>query len=175
MTIREGVQLVQNLLLIGIGRDIHGTDFSVVGAKIFLGLQRSGQPLFLIFGIVLKFSGVPAALEYVSDLVNGLQQISAGNFHIPFQASGDSNIGLVRSSHIGTGKAEATIKNIVLGVKLGTLCVVADLVEMFPPLSATFYRPFCNTSARYYASTLDASALSMGNLRASEISESSQY
>ena len=50
-------------------------------------------------------------------------------------------------------------------------------VEMSPPLSTTFSRPFCTTSARYCASTLEASALSMGatDLRASGISESSRF
>ena len=49
--------------------------------------------------------------------------------------------------------------------------------EMSPPLSSTFSRPFCTTSARYCASTLEASALSMGatDLRASGISKSSRF
>ena len=50
-------------------------------------------------------------------------------------------------------------------------------VEMTPPLSATFSKALCTTSARYCASTLEASALSMGaiNLRESGISESSRF
>ena len=46
-----------------------------------------------------------------------------------------------------------------------------------PPLSSTLSRPFCTTSARYWASTLDASALSMGAtaLRASGIPASSRF
>ena len=50
-------------------------------------------------------------------------------------------------------------------------------VEMPPPLSATFSRPFCTTSARYCANILEASALSIGatDLRASGISTSSQF
>ena len=50
-------------------------------------------------------------------------------------------------------------------------------MEISPPLSSTLSRPFCTTSARYCASTFDASALSMGatDLRASGISESSRF
>ena len=49
--------------------------------------------------------------------------------------------------------------------------------SMPPPLSCTFSRPFCTTSVRYCASTLAASAVSMGavDLRASGISASSRF
>ena len=53
----------------------------------------------------------------------------------------------------------------------------AICASMPPPLSCTLSKPFCTTSVRYCASTLEASAVSMGavDLRASGTSESSRF
>ena len=121
------LQLVQNLLLVGVGRNIHGVHFDVVGAKVFFRFQRPGQPLLLILGVVLKFVGVPVALEGGGDLVNGLRQIPPGDLHIPLQAAGDSGIGQVGGTHIGGGEAGIPVKDIGLGVEAGAFGIVADL------------------------------------------------
>ena len=89
------LQLVQDLLLVGVGRDIHGVHFGVVGVEVFFCPQRPGQPLLLILGVVLKLAGVPVALEGGGDLVDGLRQIPAGHLHIPLQTTGDGGVGQV--------------------------------------------------------------------------------
>ena len=76
-------QLVQDLLLIGVGGDIHGVHFGVVGVEVFFRFQRTGQPLLLILGVILKFVGIPVALEGGGDLVDGFRKIPAGDLHIP--------------------------------------------------------------------------------------------
>ena len=78
-----GLQLVQNFLLVGVRRNVHGVHFGVVGVEVFFRLQRPGQPLLLILGVILKLAGVPVALEGGGDLVDGLRQIPAGHLHIP--------------------------------------------------------------------------------------------
>ena len=66
------LQLVQNLLLVGVGCDIHGVHLGVVGVEVFFRLQRPSQPLLLLLGVVFKFRGIPVALEGGGDLVDGL-------------------------------------------------------------------------------------------------------
>ena len=51
-----GLQLVQNFLLVGVGRNVHGVHFVVVGVEVFFCLQRPGQPLLLILGVILKLA-----------------------------------------------------------------------------------------------------------------------
>ena len=121
------LQLVQDLLLVGVGSDIHGVHFGVVCVEVFFCLQRPGQPLLLILGVVLKFAGVPVALKGGGDLVNSLRQIPAGDLHIPLQTAGDGGIGKIGGTHIGRGEAGIPIKDIGLGVEPGALGVVADL------------------------------------------------
>ena len=65
------LQLVQNLLLVGIGVDVHGVDVGIVGVEIFFRFQRIGQTLFLSPIIVLKFAVIPVILEGSGDLVDG--------------------------------------------------------------------------------------------------------
>lgn len=65
------LQLVQNLLLVGIGVDVHGVDIGIVGVEIFFRFQRIGQTLFLSLIIVLKFAVIPVILEGSGDLVDG--------------------------------------------------------------------------------------------------------
>ena len=64
------LQLVQNLLLVGIGVDVHGVDTRIVGVEIFFRLQRPRQALFLILRVVFKFAVIPVILEGSGDLVD---------------------------------------------------------------------------------------------------------
>ena len=64
------LQLVQNLLLVGIGVDVHGVDISIVGVEIFFRLQRPHQALSLILRVVFKFAVIPVILEGSGDLVD---------------------------------------------------------------------------------------------------------
>ena len=65
------LQLVQNLLLVGIGVDVHGVDVGIVGVEIFFRLQRPCQALSLILRVVFKFAVIPVILEGSGDLVDG--------------------------------------------------------------------------------------------------------
>ncbi len=65
------LQLVQNLLLVGIGIDVHGVDIGIVGIEIFFRFQRPCQALSLILRVVFKFAVIPVILEGSGDLVNG--------------------------------------------------------------------------------------------------------
>ena len=65
------LQLVQNLLLVGIGVDVHGVDVSIVGVEIFFRLQCPCQALFLILCVVFKFAVIPVILKGSGDLVDG--------------------------------------------------------------------------------------------------------
>ena len=65
------LQLVQNLLLVGIGVDVHGVDVSIVGVEIFFRLQCPCQALFLILRVVFKFAVIPVILKGSCDLVDG--------------------------------------------------------------------------------------------------------
>ena len=121
------LQLVQNLLLVGIGSDVHGVDFGVIGIEVFFRLQRPGQPLLLILGVILKLAGIPVALEGGGNLVDGLRQIPAGDLHIPLQAAGDGGVGQVGGAHIGGGEAGIPVKDVGLGMEPGALGVVTDL------------------------------------------------
>ena len=64
------LQLVQNLLLVGIGVDVHGVDVSIVGVEIFFRFQRPRQALSLILRVVFKFAVIPVILEGSGDLVD---------------------------------------------------------------------------------------------------------
>ena len=65
------LQLVQNLLLIGIGVDIHGVDFGIVGVEVFFCFQGTGKAFFLAFIIILKFPVIPVILKGRGDFING--------------------------------------------------------------------------------------------------------
>ena len=65
------LQLVQNLLLVGIGVDVHGVDVGIVGVEIFFRLQCPCQALFLILRVVFKFAVIPVILKGSGDLVDG--------------------------------------------------------------------------------------------------------
>ena len=64
------LQLVQNLLLVGIGVDVHGVDVGIVGVEIFFRLQCPCQALFLILCVVFKFAVIPVILKGSGDLVD---------------------------------------------------------------------------------------------------------
>ena len=64
------LQLVQNLLLVGIGVDVHGVDVGIVGVEIFFRFQRPRQALSLILRVVFKFAVIPVILEGSGDLVD---------------------------------------------------------------------------------------------------------
>ena len=65
------LQLVQNLLLVGIGVDVHGVDVGIVGVEIFFRLQCPSQALSLILRVVFKFAVIPVILKGSGDLVDG--------------------------------------------------------------------------------------------------------
>lgn len=65
------LQLVQNLLLVGIGIDVHGVDIRIVGIEVFFRLQRPRQALSLILRVVFKFAVIPVILEGSGDFVDG--------------------------------------------------------------------------------------------------------
>ena len=121
------LQLVQNFLLIGVGSDIHGVHFDIVGVEVFFRLQRPGQPLLLILGVILKFVGIPVALKGGCDLVDGLRQIPVSDFHIPLQTAGDGDVGQIGGAHVGRSEAGIPVKDIGFGMEPGALGVVADL------------------------------------------------
>ena len=79
------------------------------------------------------------------------------------------------SARWSTPSAAKSASLVVVWMVLTIWFASSICASMPPPLSCTLSRPFCTTSVRYCASTLDASAVSMGavDLRASGISESS--
>ncbi len=91
-----GVQLVQNLLLIGIWRDIEYVRSVSVAFKLLLRLQRPFQPLPLLTGVVLKIGGIPVAFKGRGDLLNRVRQILYGNLDVPFESAGNGGVGEVR-------------------------------------------------------------------------------
>ena len=111
------LQLVQNLLLIGVRMDIHGIDFGIVGVEVFFCFQRTGQPLFLPLIIVLKFTVIPVILKGGSDLVNGFGQVAFRYLGVPFKAAGQCGIGQVGRANIGRREAGFSVKDICLGVE----------------------------------------------------------
>ena len=121
------LQLVQNLLLVGIGVDVHGVDIGIVGIEIFFRFQRPRQALSLILRVVFKFAVIPVILEGSGDLVDGFGQVAPRYFCVPFKAAGQCGIGQVGRAHISRREAGFAVKNICLGVEAGRLGVVADL------------------------------------------------
>ena len=121
------LQLVQNLLLVGIGGDVHGVDVGIVGVEMFFRLQCPCQALFLILRVVFKFAVIPVILKGSGDLVNGFGQVTPRYFCVPFKAAGQCGIGQVGRAHISRREAGFAVKNICLGVEPGRLGVVADL------------------------------------------------
>ena len=121
------LQLVQNLLLVGIGVDVHGVDVSIVGVEIFFRLQCPYQALFLILRVVFKFAVIPVILKGSGDLVDGFGQVAFRYLGVPFKAAGQCGIGQVGRANIGRREAGFAVKDICLGVEAGRLGVVADL------------------------------------------------
>ena len=121
------LQLVQNLLLVGIGVDVHGVDVGIVGVEIFFRLQRPCQALSLILRVVFKFAVIPVILKGSGDLVNGFRQVAFRYLSVPFKAAGQRRIGQIGRAHIGRREAGFAVKDICLGVEPGRLGVVADL------------------------------------------------
>ena len=121
------LQLVQNLLLVGIGVDVHGVDVGIVGVEIFFCLQRPRQALSLILRVVFKFAVIPVILKGSGDLVNGFRQVAFRNLSVPFQPAGQCRLGQVGRAHISRREAGFAVKDICLGVEPGYLGVVADL------------------------------------------------
>ena len=89
------LQLIENLLLIIVGRDFQGIYLGIVGILIFFRFQRTGKALPLVFAVILKFAGIPVAFKGSPNLINGLRQIFSRHLHIPLQTAGDSGIGQV--------------------------------------------------------------------------------
>ena len=121
------LQLVQNLLLVGIWVDVHGVDVGIVGVEIFFRFQRPRQALFLILRVVFKFAVIPVILEGSGDLVDGFGQVAPCYFCVPFEAAGQCRIGQVGRANISRREAGFAVKDICLGVEPGRLGVVADL------------------------------------------------
>ena len=121
------LQLVQNLLLVGIGVDVHGVDVSIVGVEIFFRLQCPCQALFLILRVVFKFAVIPVILKGSGDLVDGFGQVAFRYLGVPFKTAGQRRIGQIGRAHISRREASFAVKDICLGVEPGRLGVVADL------------------------------------------------
>ena len=51
---------------------LHGIYFGVVCVEVFFRLQRTSQPIFLIFLVVLKLIRIPVTLECGGDLIDSL-------------------------------------------------------------------------------------------------------
>ena len=121
------LQLVQNLLLVGIWVDVHGVDVSIVGVEIFFRPQRPCQALFLILRVVFKFAVIPVILKGSGDLVNGFGQVAFRYLGVPFKAAGQCRIGQIGRAHISRREAGFSVKDICLSVETGRLGIVADL------------------------------------------------
>ena len=121
------LQLIQNFLLVGVWRDIHGIDCSVVGVKVFLRFQCPSQPFLLALRVVLKLACIPITFKGCRNLVDGLRQISAGDLYIPFQTTRDGCVGQIGGAHIGSGKTRVSVKDVGLCVKSCALGIIADL------------------------------------------------
>ena len=121
------LQLVQNLLLVGIGVDVHGVDVGIVGIEIFFRFQRPRQALFLILCVVFKFAVIPVILKGSGDLVNGFGQVAFRYLGVPFKAAGQCRIGQIGRAHISRREAGFSVKDICLSVETGRLGIVADL------------------------------------------------
>ena len=121
------LQLVQNLLLVRIGVDVHGVDVGIVGVEIFFRFQRPCQALFLILCVVFKFAVIPVILEGSGDLVDSFGQVAFRYLGVPFKAAGQCGIGQVGRANISRREAGFAVKDICLGMEPGRLGVVADL------------------------------------------------
>ena len=121
------LQPVQYFLLVGIGVNIHGINFGIVGVEVFFRFQRPRQPFPLILRIIFKFPVIPVILKGSGDLVNGFGQVTPRYFCVPFQAAGQCGVGKIGGAHIGRREAGFAVENIRLGVETGRLGVVADL------------------------------------------------
>ena len=121
------LQLVQNLLLVGIGVDVHGVDVGIVGVEIFFRFQCPCQALFLILRVVFKFAVIPVILKGSGDFVNGFGQVAPRYLGVPFLPVGQCRIGQIGRAHISCCEAGFAVKDICLGVEPGRFGIVADL------------------------------------------------
>ena len=136
------LQLIQDLLLVGVWRNVHGIHCGIVGVEVFFGLQRPGQPFFLVFFVILKLAVVPVVFKGRRDLVDGLRQIASGHLGVPFQTAGQRCVGEIGRTDISRGKTGVAVENVGFCVKAGRLCVIADPdsgVGQFPKLFDGFY------------------------------------
>ena len=89
------LQLVQNLLLIGIGMDVHGVGVGIVGVKVFFRLQRTGQTLLLPLIVILELAVIPVIFEGCCNFVDGFRQVTLCHLGIPFKTAGQCGIGQI--------------------------------------------------------------------------------
>ena len=137
-----GLQLIQDLLLVGVWRNVHGIHCGIVGVEVFFGLQRPGQPFFLVFFVILKLAVVPVVFKGRRDLVDGLRQIASGHLGVPFQTAGQRCVGEIGRTDISRGKTGVAVEDVGFCVKAGRLCVIADLdpgVGQLPQLFDGFH------------------------------------
>ena len=120
-------QLIQNLLLVGVGLDVQRVNAAVVGLAVFFGFQGAGQTLPLAFVVVFKLASIPVAFKGGGDLVNGLRQVFLRHFHVPFQPTGNGRVGQVGRANVSRCKTGVPVEHIGLGVEPGAFGVVADL------------------------------------------------
>ena len=120
------LQLIHNLLLIGVRPDLHIVDFGIVAVEILLRLQRASKALPLSFVVVFELFVVPVKLEGGCHLVDGLRQIFLCDFGVPLQTACQGRIGKVGRPHIGRREAGVPVENIRLCMEAGDLGVVAD-------------------------------------------------
>ena len=121
------LQLIQNLLLVRVGLNIHGVELGIVFVIVFLRLQSTREPFPLPLVVILKFIGVPVTFKRGGDLINGFRQVLFSDLHVPFQAAGDRRARKIGGADIGGGKAGVAVKHIGFRVEAGALGVIADL------------------------------------------------
>ena len=122
-----GLQLVQNLLLIGIGMNVKQKGRRRIRPGSPFGLQRRRQSVSLLFAIIFKLLRVPVAFKSVLDFSNRIRQILGRNLDVPLQTAGNRRVGKIRRTHVGRRKASFTIEHIGFCVQAGSLGLIGNL------------------------------------------------
>ena len=64
------LQLIQNLLLIGVGLDVHGVNLGIVAVEILFGLQSTSKAFPLPLVVILELLVVPIEFEGSRNLID---------------------------------------------------------------------------------------------------------
>ena len=132
-----GQQLVQDLLLIGIGPNVE-QELGMLPVVV-LGLERLHQPGPHVRAVELELVRVPIGIEGGGDLADRRGQVLRRDLHVPLQAAGNGGVGQVRRAHIGRREAGFAVEHIGLGVQARALGVVADLDTGIGQLGQLFH------------------------------------